>query len=55
MLHLVIGFSSAEKRAAWETAFTDAKQKLCKLLTNGTFFLSTKFKVVFYVYGKEND
>uniref|UniRef100_A0A2C9K8D3 DH domain-containing protein n=1 Tax=Biomphalaria glabrata TaxID=6526 RepID=A0A2C9K8D3_BIOGL len=31
VLHLVIGFSSAEKRAAWETAFTDAKQKLSLL------------------------
>lgn len=31
VLHLVIGFSSAEKRATWETAFTDAKQKLSLL------------------------
>ncbi|RUS82014.1 hypothetical protein EGW08_010241, partial [Elysia chlorotica] len=31
VLHLVIGFCSAEKRASWETAFTDAKQKLSLL------------------------
>ncbi|XP_059178943.1 rho guanine nucleotide exchange factor 17-like isoform X2 [Physella acuta] len=31
VLHLVIGFSSAEKRATWEIAFTDAKQKLSLL------------------------
>ncbi|GFS12138.1 rho guanine nucleotide exchange factor 17 [Elysia marginata] len=31
VLHLVIGFCSAEKRATWETAFTDAKQKLSLL------------------------
>ena len=30
VLQLELGFLSAEKRAAWEMAFTDAKNKLCK-------------------------
>ncbi|XP_076467848.1 rho guanine nucleotide exchange factor 17-like [Babylonia areolata] len=33
VLNLEMGFTSAEKRAAWETAFTDAKNKL-SMLTN---------------------
>ena len=31
VIQLEIGFASAEKRASWELAFTDAKNKLCKL------------------------
>ena len=35
VLQLELGFLSAEKRAAWEMAFTDAKNKLCKLCVSG--------------------
>jgi hypothetical protein len=38
VLHLEMGFQSTEKRAAWEMAFAEAKNKLCKSTFELFFF-----------------